>query len=653
MNNEEAKEYAKRQLEAYIQQRYGYDTRHNFRCLCPNHPDSNPSMSFDRDNQRVHCFGCGVSMDMFDLIGMEYNLTKTADIFSKTYEVLGISVDSPTKARAKDTVLNIRQSEAAVAYLEKRGISIETAERFKIGYMPDFKTKDEDTNKYINFRALIIPTANGLTARNIDTITGKNRFRKQGKSAIFNANALLNNKRVFAVEGEFDAMSIEELGYSAAALGSTSNINKFIQTYKRIGTKAEICVSMDNDEAGQKASVEFVKLLQSNGIPFVVANIADKYKDANERLVADREGLKQALDEASALKCKTNQPAAQKANNSPLDVFSASELMQMDLKPPYYCVEGFLPQGLAVLAAPSKYGKSWFVLDLCLSIATGKPFLGMNTNQSDVFYYSLEDSKNRLQERLGRLTVNKTNNFFMSIKPTTLDNGLIEHLTAHITAHPNTKLIVIDTLQKIRSRPKMRENAYSNDYNELGQLKAFADKYAICVMVVHHTHKMKGAADCDVFERISGTTGIMGTADTIIMLSRERRNDENTTMSITGRDVEQSEYILKFDNCQWYMIGDSEAETEKQEIEAYKNNPIVRTVKKLVASYGSWRGTAKELNNNIKEITGKSINTNERSPMLSKELQRLKTLFLEIDNIEYTNPKYAQGGERLHIFKKT
>ena len=84
MNSEEAKDYARGRLEEYIQQRYGYDTRHLFRCLCSNHPDSNPSMSFDRDNQRVHCFGCGVSMDMFERFGLEYNVAKPAAIFSET-----------------------------------------------------------------------------------------------------------------------------------------------------------------------------------------------------------------------------------------------------------------------------------------------------------------------------------------------------------------------------------------------------------------------------------------------------------------------------------------------------------------------------------------------------------------------------------------
>ena len=447
-------------------------------------------------------------------------------------------------------------------------------------------------------------------------------------------------------------MSIEELGYHAAALGGVANVNKFIKMYKAIGARAAVCVSMDNDSAGQAASDKLTRLLQDNGIPHAVSNIAGKYKDANERLVNDREGLKQALETALTLEYKTRKESNADSFNSAFDLFSASDLMQMNLTPISWAVDNFLPQGLAILASPPKYGKSWFVLDLCLSVATGKPFLGMPTNKSDVLYLALEDSKNRLQERIAALVDNPPPNFYMTTAAHTLGNGLIKQLSDCITKRKDIRLIVIDTLEKVRNKAKTR-NAYSDDYKDLGELQKFAIENAVCVLVVHHTNKGKGFIGGDGFERISGTNGIMGAADTAIMLSRQKREDENTKMSITGRDIWQSEYILKFESsCKWRIVGSAEDEAEKEEIEAYKNNPIVVTVKDLISACGSWRGTANELNNAIKEKTGEVINTHARSPVLSKRLQNLKTLFLEIDKIDYANPKYVTGKERLHIFKQ-
>ena len=668
MTRDEAKPYARAQLNEYLTRYCGVDnTTRNFRCLCNTHRDSTPSMSFDRERQQVHCFGCGCTMDIFDLVGEQYGLTEAADKFNKTYELLNITIDDAPRRTAQNAhkpesptdikgiierAQKCRTSTEAASYLNKRGISQETAERFNIGYIPDFKTKDNDTEKFTAWRVIVIPTDGGFTARNIDECSKANRIRKKGKNTHFNSDALLSKKSpVFVVEGEFDALSIEELGYPAVSLGSVANVREFARVYTEIGATATVCISLDNDDAGQSATEELKSILQKKKIPFVSSNIAGKYKDANERLVSDRKGLEKELAAARSLK-----PTTGESNGRRLIKWeSAKKLSEEEMKPIKYFVEKMLPQGLTVLASPPKYGKSWFVLDLCISVTSGKQFLGRETKQCSALYLALEDSKNRLQSRINAILQGEIapEKLKYSIECDPLDNGLIEQLTAYMEEVPDTGLIVIDTMQKIRGKMRASENAYGYDYKEMGQLKAFADKYGICLLLVHHLRK--GKDDGDVFMNFSGTNGIIGAADTMLALSRDKRDDEKTTLSITGRDVENAAYSLVFDNdaCKWRTLGTTEEERERAELEAYKNNPIIRTLKYLLEPTGEWRGTATELNTAIIEHTGEFLSETGNSATLSKSIRSLQGKLFNVDKLTYEPPKNSSRGCRIHKFKDT
>lgn len=337
----------------------------------------------------------------------------------------------------------------------------------------------------------------------------------------------------------------------------------------------------------------------------------------------------------------------------PIKGITAAELMLKELPPLSYVVKDFLPQGLVVLASPPKYGKSWLVLDLCLSVTGGRPFLGHETEKSSALYLALEDSQNRLQNRIKCVLSDETppDNLVLSTKAQTIGHGLLDQLEEFIGQNKDTKLIVIDTLQKVRGATKTNEAAYSNDYKELGNLKTFADKHSLCLLLVHHLRKMND--ESDVFSRISGTNGISGAADTMIVLSKKKRTDADTTLSITGRDVEQNDFILNFDKTtyKWRIIGSAEEEAERRELEAYKNNPIVQTVKHLLEPTGIWSGTATELHEAIMKYTGKFVSESIRSPTLAKEVRGLQKQLYELDKIVYNPPKYATNNKRIHTFK--
>lgn len=206
-----------------------------------------------------------------------------------------------------------------------------------------------------------------------------------------------------------------------------------------------------------------------------------------------------------------------------LATISAVDLQAKDLPPIRFIVNKLLSVGLNILASPPKYGKSWMVLALCLAVASGNRFLGYMTNQCGCLYLALEDSQRRLKARMDKLLAGKPApaGFHFATMASPINNGLFDELDDFLKKHSDTGLIVIDTLQRVRGAAHGKEGAYAADYREVGALKAFADQHNVALLLVHHLRKMKD--DGDPFNMISGTNGIMGAADTSIVLTREKR----------------------------------------------------------------------------------------------------------------------------------
>lgn len=311
MDRNEAKIIAKSQLANYLQQR-GIDTSKPFHCLKPGHDDQDPSMRYDDQRQIIHCFSCGVSYDIFDVVGIDYGLSQAREKFNKTYEVLGIPVDSslPGNARPRpgktqpikkeqlqDYTTQFQCWHAATKncdYLQRRGISEEIQGRFQIGYCAAWKSPSSPGMK--PKPVIIIPTSkHSYITRSVNPSEPKQfRFMKVGDTQLFNREALYNerNKPAFIVEGEIDALSIMEAGGESAALGSTSNIQKLIEACKEKRPTAPLVLCLDSDEAGKTAADKLGGLLEELHIPFLVKQIPGEIgKDPNDYLLKDRAGL--------------------------------------------------------------------------------------------------------------------------------------------------------------------------------------------------------------------------------------------------------------------------------------------------------------------------------------------------------------------------
>ena len=237
-----------------------------------------------------------------------------------------------------------------------------------------------------------------------------------------------------------------------------------------------------------------------------------------------------------------------------LAVIDGETLMDMRLEPVRYCIEGVLSQGVAMICGSPKIGKSWMMLDWTIRIAKGEDVWNFKTTKGTTLYLCLEDNWNRVQSRLFEITDDAPDNAYFAISSCSLADGLEKQITVFVTEHKDTVLVIIDTFQMIRNRDK--DVSYANDYQEIERLKTLADKLKITILLVHHLRKQ---GDGDPLNKISGTTGISGALDTTLILDRSNRNENNATLTCTGRDIESRELELSFSakTHTWELLSDS------------------------------------------------------------------------------------------------
>ena len=241
-----------------------------------------------------------------------------------------------------------------------------------------------------------------------------------------------------------------------------------------------------------------------------------------------------------------------------LQTIDADTLQSTAYEPVSFVVDDLLPQGLHLLAGAPKIGKSWLALWLCLCAAQGKPLWTFATRPCEVLYLCLEDSFQRIQNRLFEITEDAPASVHFSTNSDTLGKGLEEQLRAFLSEHPDTVLVIIDTLQMIRGTNY--DNTYANDYRDLSVLKHIADAHGIAILLIHHLRKE--LAD-DVFSRISGTTAISGAVDSSFTLIEDKRGSGKATLSCIGRDIEYRELTLErnAENV-WELVSDSRMQPE-------------------------------------------------------------------------------------------
>lgn len=345
--------------------------------------------------------------------------------------------------------------------------------------------------------------------------------------------------------------------------------------------------------------------------------------------------------EQSSIKQTTNSISNRDVNFNPFDEFfkkidpsymktvTMQELYQdiYSKKPPV--IEGLLYQGTYLFVGSPKIGKSFFMAQLAYYVSTGTPLWDYPVKKGTVLYLALEDDYRRLQERMYRMFgTDSTENLYFSVSSKPLGNGQTDQLSGFIREHPDTTLVIIDTLQKIREVDS-DSYSYAKDYEIINQLKQFSDSWGICLLLVHHTRKQKSS---DNFDMISGTNGLLGCADGAFMLYKENRISNKATLEISGRD-QQDQKI--------HLIRDEEKlcwNFEKAETELWKEppEPLLECIANLVTEENpTWQGTATEL---IEKL-GLDMKPNVVSLKLNVNAGRLMNDY----SIRYTNKRNHSG----------
>lgn len=317
----------------------------------------------------------------------------------------------------------------------------------------------------------------------------------------------------------------------------------------------------------------------------------------NKEIITNKEtdGNLQAANKIENLSAPVHTGADELKTKSLVEILDTTFPPQMPL------IEDFLYTGTYLFAGAPKLGKSFFMAQIGFHISTGTPIWEHAVSKGTVLYLALEDNFARIQKRLSKMfDMADTDKFFFAVEAKSLKEGLDLQMENFIKEYSDTKLIIIDTLQKIREVGGDKYS-YASDYEIMTKLKAFGDKYNIGILVVHHTRKLESA---DTFDMISGTQGLLGAADGAFVMQKEKRTENKAVLEISGRDQQDQKLHLRFDvsRCIW--------ELEKTETELWKEpiDPLLEAISKVVNSEQTmWEGTATEL---VALLEGIEIPTN-------------------------------------------
>ena len=295
-------------------------------------------------------------------------------------------------------------------------------------------------------------------------------------------------------------------------------------------------------------------------------------------------------------------------------------------------IDGLLYPGTYLFVGAPKVGKSFLMAQIAYHVSTGQALWNYTVHPGTVLYLALEDDYRRLQERLSRMFgVEGTDNLHFATCAKQLGSGLYEQLQRFVQEHPDTRLVIIDTLQKIREVGADRYS-YANDYEIIGQLKVFTDQTGICLLLVHHTRKQQ--AD-DRFERISGTNGLLGAADGAFILEKEKRTGNTAVLEVSGRDQPEQKLILKknMERLTWEL---ERAETELWQLSP---DPVLEKVAAILSEeVPEWNGSPTEL----AEVLQLDIKPN----LLTKHLNVNKARLFNDHQIDY-EPVRTHAGRRI------
>ncbi|MEF9984728.1 MAG: AAA family ATPase [Oscillospiraceae bacterium] len=308
---------------------------------------------------------------------------------------------------------------------------------------------------------------------------------------------------------------------------------------------------------------------------------------------------------------------------------TGEELLNKELAEIPFVVKDLIPVGLTLLAGAAKVGKSWLALWLSVQIAKGEDVWGYESVKCTTLYLAYEDNEIRIQNRLLEITDEAPGNVHFCTEVSKLGGDLETRIQNFISLHPDTKLIIIDTLQTIRTAT---ESNYVNDYSDLTILKNIADKFKIAIILIHHFRKQK---DSDVFNQITGSTGLQGAVDTMFTLAPSKRSDRTAILTCIGRDIEPRELeIERGEDNVWVKLNDSLSENTLHDLN------FIKAVENFMCNRESFVGSPSELSTLLNEISDDKFS----NKVISKNIKRLSK---SLENLGILGNSRRSNGKRI------
>lgn len=330
-----------------------------------------------------------------------------------------------------------------------------------------------------------------------------------------------------------------------------------------------------------------------------------------------------------------------------LEFYQAAELYGKQLERTQMVVQRMIPCGLTVLAGAPKRGKSWLALALGIAVASGADFLGQHTLKGSVLYLDLESRQYRVKDRLSKLIHGPAPaGLYIAHTVEAIGQRFYTQIDDWSKQVESPRLVIIDTLGRIKPAGKRTENAYESDTKQYGALQAWAADRKIAVVVVHHLRKTKDSDDW--FDKINGSNGLVGVADAVLGLAGMRGEDLSKLM-VSGRDID-GDYTMaiRFADGKW-VLESSDSDSYESEA-AFIRDPVVRGIFTFMYDRYEWSGTATQLIDDIVEYTREPFDCGGAAG-IGRCMRDYATMLYEREGILFAHKR--SGQRRLILLRNT
>lgn len=472
---------------------HGLPLHKPFACLNPTHRDAHPSMGYNEKNQTVHCFACGATYDVFDLVGQEENLTDFPSKMKAVNRRYGGGEVIRVTAKPTQAFPYKEGGGRSDPYFTGRGLSDETVRRF--GLVVE--------NGYAVLPVFVDGVCRSVCRRAIDPAVEPRYQNSRGAMQLWNSAAMERaaGKALFVTEGIFDALSLEELGFPAVALCGAANTGKLVQKideYVPVAWPEKMILAGDSDAAGQGMNEKLREQLTARGIACAVLALPDSCKDVNEALVQDRDALQAVCKAAAAAQEVQQQQTLEDEFLAYLGRRGGAAVMSTGIAGLDKALDGGLHAGLTVLGAVSSMGKTSLMLQMADTLAAAGRnvlFITIEMSRMELIAKSaVRGTKERARPLLdGKLPENKVRSLISAYRQKTGGRVELWEPDAHLTpafldekvsafcAQHESPVLFLDYLQLVApARAGMTEKQTADA--AVAMLKQLARRYEMPVI---------------------------------------------------------------------------------------------------------------------------------------------------------------------------